>query len=374
MTEKTARKQRPRYYRQKGAFSDLTLRDVDQLILRLVYAHRFLDTELLSHLLAVRNANQPEYREGRDGKERPTRYGFGLKALYTRLQALFHAKYLDRHFLTDRPMGPGHGSPRAIYGLGPASAKIVGEMAGITYQEVQDIIESNKVKGPFLRHALQTAKFRVILELACQQSDGQVRIVFWEQGQNLRDKATITNREGDVEEFSVYPDAFFGLEVAGQGKANYFLEVDRGTMPIAATAARSDVRKKIYGYWYYHRAKQHQRRYFYRTLPDGQVIGLNIELDPRRGRQLQLAEPEIIKGFRVLFLAPGLVTADEGATGRIANILSLFPTLREIPPSSSLFWFASPDQFELAQPASVFERAWITPNPARGLESLIIRD
>jgi hypothetical protein len=373
MTKQTVRKQRPRYYRQKGAFSGLTLRDVDQLILRLVYAHRFLDTELLLHLLAVRNAAQPEYREGRDGKERPTRYGFGLKALYTRLQALFHAKYLDRHFLTDRPMGPGHGSPRAIYGLGPASAKIVGEMAGITYQEVQDIIESNKVKGPFLRHALQTAKFRVILELACQQSDGQVRILFWEQGQHLRDKSSGLNHENDTEDFSVYPDAFFGIEVVGQGKANYFLEIDRGTMPIAATGPRSDLRKKFYGYWYYHRGKLHQRRYYYRTLPDGQVVGINTELDPRRGRQLQLAEPEIIKGFRVLFIVPGVITADGTATGRMGNILSLFPTFPHVHRGTSLFWFAAPEQFTLSEPATIFSHAWITPNPERGLESLVIR-
>ena len=49
-------------------------------------------------------------------------------------------------------------------------------------------------------------------------SEGKVHLLFWEQGQVLRDWVEGENEHGEYERFTVYPDAFFGLEVQGKKK------------------------------------------------------------------------------------------------------------------------------------------------------------
>ncbi|MFZ5981194.1 MAG: replication-relaxation family protein, partial [Candidatus Zixiibacteriota bacterium] len=188
MSKPAQTKRLSRYVPNKEAFPDLVLRDRDYLILRLVYVHRFLSGELLWHLLKSEDQTAGvSYAVGSDGKNRPTQYGFGPQALSKRLKQLFNARYLERHYITDQPMGRGYGSPRAIYGLGPKSPKILEEKTGVRSQAIRRIIESNRVKSPFLQHALGVATFRAILGLACQQLQGRVNLLFWEQGDLIRD-------------------------------------------------------------------------------------------------------------------------------------------------------------------------------------------
>ena len=188
MTKPTQKKRLSRFVPNKGAFPDLVLRDRDFWILRLVYDHRFLSSELLWHLLQTASQPRPvSYSVGSDGKQRPTDYGFGRQALSKRLKQLFNARYLERHYITDQPMGRGHGSPRAIYGLGPACPRILQEKLDIPPRITRRIIESNRVKSPFLRHALEVATFRAILELACRRHEDKVKLLFWEQGDSIRD-------------------------------------------------------------------------------------------------------------------------------------------------------------------------------------------
>lgn len=88
--------------------------EVDNRIIRLVYEHRFLDTELLWYLLKSGDIEEkPEYIMGNDGKKRPARYGFGMKALYKHLFRLSELKYLHRQPLLDVPIGGSQGMPRA---------------------------------------------------------------------------------------------------------------------------------------------------------------------------------------------------------------------------------------------------------------------
>lgn len=347
------------------------IRDRDREIMKLIYEHRFLNTTLLWLLIKATNPETTVYKIGHDGKKRPAKYGFGEKALYKRLQQLFHERYLERHLITDEPVGRGYGSPKAIYGLGLKSAPIIAEMAGISPQEVRDIVLSNKVKSPFLRHALETATFRVTLELAAEASHGRVQVLFWEQGQRLQDSVFGKNEKNKEERFSVFPDAFFGLQVEGKGKTHYFLEVDRGTMPIIASRNRSDLRKKIFGYYHYRRSGKCAMRYAYRTLPDGTVTELCQinQMVKRNAEEHQRLEP--IKGFTVLFLVPGGFDADGRPTGRMANIISAFPSFGRQLKSTSLFWFSNINSFNPEQPAKALEPVWATPKSEAGLQSLI---
>lgn len=369
MTESNRSKSLPRHRPAKGAYSNLRIGDRDRTIIRLLYEHRFLSTELIGHLLGIYGEIIPTWgKPGRNGKTRPARYSFGEKALYKRLQALFHGRYVERHFATDRPLGRGEGAPAAIYGIGPKSAALSSELTGVSPDEIRRIYEANKVKSPFLKHALETARFRVILELACRKSEGMVELLFWEQGQKLRDSVYGYDNDGKTR-FSVYPDAFFGIHVKGKGKAQYFLEVDRGTMPIIARGNRSDIKKKILGYWYYRKAQLQTKKYFYRISPDGQTAGLGINFGNNDSKSDSHIEP--VKWFRVLFSVPGPSDKLTGLKGRIANIMYVFPSLGDRFSTSTLFWFASAESFDINKPEVIFKRIWQTPNPEHELKSII---
>jgi len=356
---------------KKRFFPKVALNDRDSKILQLVYEHRFLDTEILWYLLKGEPVDNVEYKIGKDGKRRPTHYGFGQKALYKRLQILTESKHLNRHYASDQPIGRGHGVPRAIYGLGIASASILTEIVGISTQEVRKIVDSNRVKSLFLRHALEVARFRALLELACRKSENRIHLLFWEQGQILQDWVSGEDEHGDERSFSIYPDAFFALEVEGKGRAHYFLEIDRGTMPITATGNRSDIRKKVFAYYLYRKHKKYSRRYRYRTQPDGTIVGLDITTNGRDRASLKQARFEPIRSFRVLFVAPGTSKAVLSMKGRIANIISAFPTFGKQFATTTLFWFSSFDLFSFEHPEIIFNRVWLTPNPEKQHRSLI---
>lgn len=365
MTSPDPKKSRSRYIPAKSTFPDLTINARDIEILRLVYQHRFLDTNLIWHLFET-GKNRNDYSTiGKDGKKRPAKYGFGQKALYKRLQVLFHKKYLTRHFVTDQPMGRGHGSPRAIYGLGPGSPKVLEEELDIPSPVTRRIIESNKVKSPFLRHALEVATFRSILELACQKSQGRINLLFWEQGEAIRDFVLGINEKGEDERFPVHADAFFGLGVIGMGNTHFFLEIDRGTEPIVSSKQRTDIRRKLIGYRLYRKSQRFLRRYAYRQLPNGQIIGLDVCADVDAQNQ------NVITGFQVLFVTPGAISQDRSLSGRLAGIFAELPSLGKFFVTSSLFWFTPPESFSIEEPQRIFFKCWITPNPQNHLLSMV---
>ncbi len=352
--------------------ADLVLKERDREILSLVHEHRFLTTDLIWRLMRDGDPEPLEYEVGKDGKNRPKTYGFGEKALYKRLQALFQGGFLARHYVTDQPIGGSHGLPRAVYGLGLKAAAPVAELVGVTPDEIRQIVEANKVKSPFLRHALEVAKFKVTLMLACRGSQGRVSLTFWEQGMCLRDYVSGRNEDGDEERVSVYPDAFFGLSVQGKGLSHYFLEIDRGTMSIVAASNKPDIRKKVIGYKWYSDSRRHSQRYFRRMDSNGQVLGLVVN-DNQRGDRV--VDPSLvpINGFRALFVIPGS-SSDGSPNGRLANVLSAVPMLGKAYSTSSLFWFASYDGYSVERPLSIFDHIWIVANPTEGRQSLIEGD
>jgi hypothetical protein len=365
------KKRRSRDKPDPSAYPQPVIRERDREILRLVYEHRFLDRVMLWHLLHRKTANaERAYRLGRNGKMRPTTHGFGEKALAKRLTQLIHARYLDRRFLHDEPVGRGYGSHRSIYCLGPKSVPLLSKMTGATPRELRRIIERNKVQPPFLRHALGIARFRVILELACERSEERVRLLFWEQGQVLKDRVVGENLFGEDDEFPVHPDAFFGLEVKGKGRTHFFLEYDRGTEPIMSARDRTTIYRKVFGLRYYRASDQFKQRYAYKTLPDGQIVGLDI-LPEKHSRRVNVNDTQRIGGFQVLFVTPGKVEADGKVSGRIANILAELPKFGSFYSRTALFWFTHPEAFTLEQPETLFQKIWITPNPKDPLQSLI---
>jgi len=313
MDKPSPKKSRSRYRPEKRSFPDIVIKDRDIEIMKLLFEHRFLDTELIWHLLKSKTDYSADSIIGKDGKRRPGKYGFGIKALYKRLQALFHNKYVARHFITDEPLGRGTGSPRAIYGLGSASAKVLPDIVGFSPDRIRRIVEANKVKSPFLRHALEIARFRTTLELACKDSNGYIKLICWKQGQELGDYVIGKNLDGITTRFSVYPDAFFVLTIKNRGNSHFFLEVDKGSMPIIAKKDRPDISRKVLGYSYYRSSKKYTTRYRYLKYGAGKTDTILVLNDDKRNLS-ENSEP--IKGFKVLFLVPGRLTESQKPEGR----------------------------------------------------------
>jgi hypothetical protein len=370
MTETAITQRLSRYLPNRNAHSGFKVRDRDIRVLQLLYQFRFLDTELLWRLTSERKSGLT-YSLGEDGKRRPNKYGFGKKALYRRLQSLYHQGFVSRHYATDEPIGRGYGGPRAIYGLGAKSASLLSAALAVPADDIRDIVEANQVKSPFLRHALLIAQFRVILTLACEASDGRVRLAYWTQGQQLRDSVFGVDEHSEEQKFTVYPDAVFGLEVIGKGRANFFFELDRGTMPLIARGSRSDLRKKVLGYWHYRKTRQFAERYHYLLDAAGSVSGVSVLPQGRRWNRNSLDESALLKGFTVLIVTPGMVSPDGSVSGRVANVTGMINSLGPRFSTSTLFWVSGIEQFNLEEPESVFSRLWITPNPTAGLQSLI---
>ncbi|NBV25559.1 MAG: hypothetical protein EBS05_27080, partial [Proteobacteria bacterium] len=110
----------------------------------------------------------------------------------------------------------------------------------------------------FLEHALLTADVMVALELACRRN-GRVSLLTHDQlpmpestrqqAEPFHWKVTLANRT----KFGVLPDRVFALEFldqpAGRNRAFYFLEADRGTMPVSRpTLAKSSFHRKLLAY------------------------------------------------------------------------------------------------------------------------------
>lgn len=369
MTLTASRTNRSRYVRDKTIPSEIALKERDYAIIRLVYSHRFLTLELLWHLLQPDYRSRPiQYALGTDGKKRPKRYGFRQQALSKRLRQLFQAGYLERHYPSDQPMGRGHGAPRTIYGVGLKSATVFEERLGVPAQEIRRIVERNRVTSPFLRHAIEVARFRVTLQLACQASGGSERLLFWEQGEALRDNVEITDHWDQKQTLPVYPDAFFGLELPSGKRKHYFLEIDRGTEPISAQGQRTDVRRKLIAYRLYRKSGRFPRRYSYRRLPDGTVVGLNIDT----GRNsVATGDDSGLNGFQVLLVTPGIVQSKTYVSGRIANIISQLSDMGRFYATTSLFLFTVPDAYSITRPKSLLDRCWLTPRAHNELRSLL---
>lgn len=305
----------------------LKLKQRDIAILKLLFEHRFLDTELLWHLLKS-DSHLPfvEYSVGVDGKSRPITYGFKKQALSKRLKQLFDSGYVKRHYLTDQPLGRGFGKPRAIYGLGTQSAKILLEDSQIPKNVIRKIVQGNTVQSPFLRHSLELAQFKVTLILACNSSKQFMSITSWQQGESIKMKIESSDSLFGNDVMVIHPDSYFILDIKGKMKRHYFLEIDRGTEPIVSKTRRSSIRRKLLCYF-------------------------NLYQSLKR-------KSHTISGFQVLFVVPGNIPENNIPKGRLANLLDELNSNNLVYQPNSLVLATSDKSFQLEEPEMLFKQIW----------------
>jgi hypothetical protein len=219
----------PRFNRAHDALA-MKLTDRDREIVRLVYKYRFLSSVQIVSLL-----------------------GESHQQILRRLQLLYHNRYLERPRAQLEYFRRG-GSHHIIYGLGNKGGALLREN-GIKIRKLKWGAKNGSVGSIFFRHAVLLAEIMVECELACRRMAG-VRLLTsidlsQESGitlpQPLKWKVQV---KGHLK-LGVLPDAVFALRTAKNRSINlFFLEADRGTMPI--------IRKKLWQTSFYRKLLAYQ--------------------------------------------------------------------------------------------------------------------
>ncbi len=272
----------------------------DREILRAVYRHRLLRS---THLIALG-----------DGSPQTT---------LRRLQLLFHHGYLDR------PAAQldwyVQGSEPLVYALGNRGAAVLateGERGGTLRWDTKN----RNVSRQFLRHTLAVAEVMVAFEVACRGPEGAT---FIQPEEVLATAPEATRRlrlpfrwqvevqeGGKLHRLGVEPDRVFGLRFEGMPNnrqcAYFFLEADRGTMPVARKGlGQTSFRRKLLGY------RDTWRQGLHRThlgIPNFRV--LTVTTNEERMQHLVAACGSLVAGAKLfLFARQGTVCSGEIVVG-----------------------------------------------------------
>ncbi len=215
----TPQSRRPRFDRAPVRRVILTPRDL--AILRAVHKHRLLRS---THLLDL--------------------VGGSRQATLRRLQLLFHHGYLDRPAM--QLDWYTRGSEPLVYALGNRGAEVLGAEGYLRRGGIRWDAKNRGLSRVFLHHTLAVAEVMVAFEVACREREG-VRFIPPEEILAGAPEATQRLRlpfrwqvevrqNGKLHRLGVEPDGVFGLDFKdapeNRRRAYFFLEADRGTMPV----------------------------------------------------------------------------------------------------------------------------------------------
>jgi hypothetical protein len=201
-------------FKRSAAIAPIQITKRDRAIIRQVHRNRFLRS---SHIVALT--------------------GGSLQQLIRRLQLLYHHGFLERPRAQLDYYHEG-GSHHIVYGLGTKGAAIIQRELAPGFHRVRRGENNRSVGRVFLEHALLVSDMMVTIEFACRQS-GRIRFLSQEELLSQRDRRQPFRWKVNVSsrlKLGVIPDGLFGLEFPdrnnGSARAVFFLEADRGTMPV----------------------------------------------------------------------------------------------------------------------------------------------
>lgn len=205
----------------------LVLTSRDRQIIHLVHQHRFLRSNQIAALL---NCTSP--------------------SLLRRLQLLYHHGYLERP-RAQLDYYHKSGSRPIAYGMGNKGGILMRHELGDSFRPLFWGEKNRAVGRIFLEHALLVSEVLVALEMACRNSPSAH--LLWggklNGGKPFHWKAKLNSQRL----LGIVPDRAFVLEfVDTDGKHQrvlYFLEADRGTMPvIRKNLAQTSLYRKLLAY------------------------------------------------------------------------------------------------------------------------------
>lgn len=163
-----------------------------------------------------------------------------------RLQKLYHHGFLDRPLVQLAELRFRSGSQSLVYGLGRKGAKLLREEGYLSRGRLEWRMSPSGTRPLFLAHTLGVADFMVALEVECRELEGVELLDQQGMPMNHRTPPSMIAHWrvdlGDGQRVGVVPDAVFRLR-CGSGEVVYFLEYDRGTMPVL----RSDSSSSSFG-------------------------------------------------------------------------------------------------------------------------------
>jgi hypothetical protein len=209
----------------------------DRNLLRLVHRHRFLRSNQIIALL----------------RESP-------QQILRRLKLLYHHKYLERPRAQLQYFEKGGSQPIA-YGLSGKGAKLIQKEFGSTVSGGEN---DGGVGEIFLEHALLVSDVMVAVELACREH-GNIRLLYEDELALPLKPFQWRVKIANSVTLGVVPDRVFALEFTNKGgeteRVHYFLEADRGTMPVVRTnLVQTSFHRKLLAYEATWAQKIHQRK------------------------------------------------------------------------------------------------------------------
>jgi hypothetical protein len=281
----------------------------DRQIIQLVERHRFLHSQQIVSL--VPGSSQQILR---------------------RLHRLFHHGFLERPRTQIDYYHEG-GSRPLIYGIGGKGAALLSRESGPALQKIRWGEKNCSVGRIFLEHALLVSEIMVTLELACRKN-GQARLVsedelLCERGFPRQAFRWRVNLDTGTQ-LGVIPDRVFALEfpdaVGNRSLAFFFLEADRGTMPIQRrNIAQTSFYRKLLAYTETWSQSIHRNRFGFHRFRV-----LTITPSAARVRALVEACSQLRKGHglflfgdRAILNAPDLLQSPIWHTGRQGETRSL---------------------------------------------------
>ena len=273
------------------------LTDDDVAIIRQVARHRFLRS---THIAAL--------------------VGRSLDRTNDRLCRLFHAGYLDRP-RAQLDYYPTAGSAPIAYALADRGARLLAARDKDVPAQLEWSRKNREAGRPFIEHQLEIVDFRVALQSAVD-ARGNLEILHADALARAMPEATRQSADpfimqvavshgGIVRHIGLAPDFTFGVRLPDGSRRCFFVEIDRGTMPIARSDfSQTSMQRKFRAYLAVHASRLHERQFGW-------------------------------KAFRVL-----TVTTDE------ARVRSMIDAARAIGHSgglgASLFWFTTREQIRAA--------------------------
>lgn len=174
-----------------------------------------------------------------------------------RLQLLYHHGYLERPRAQLEYYHRG-GSRPIVYGLGSKGAALLKKEFCIDCNDFRWSDKNSAIGRMFLEHALLVSDVMVTLELACRRS-GKVRLIPEDMlASDAMGSAKDSRFEWNVnladgKRLGVVPDRVFALDFPAQSsrpeRAYFFLEADRGTMPVMRKGlVQTSIYRKLLAY------------------------------------------------------------------------------------------------------------------------------
>ena len=199
-------------FKRSATISPIHLTNRDLQIIRCIHQHRFLRSPRITSLI-----------------------GGSSQQLLRRLQLLYHHGFLERPRCQIDSYHKS-GSRHIIYGLGNKGGTLLKQEFGSGFGRISWGEKNRAVGRIFLEHALLVSDIMVSIELACRHR-GIRFIAENELGspgkrQSFKWRVNISKSI----KLGIIPDRVFALEfpnqVGNNERAYFFLEADRGTMPV----------------------------------------------------------------------------------------------------------------------------------------------